>query len=319
MRAGGKNKQGPRNKHCIMLPHSLQHGRWKEGVLVRNFSGRKKKGLSLWERLPHLYEKRPVNVELGAVDGPLGRQVKPLHTSFPVFQHGRGFSNETRDRSSVKNVCAIWQAHGQFLKQAHFYLTSVKSHNTKHFLIQRFAFGVNALLSSSTIKRRPVKLSTPVSLFSLLSFFLRRTAPLCISWGAENVVRLRFACWPTWVLPVDRAKATVPARTRKLCGGIPRSKSESALFFFFFFGDWRKSMRAHNEKHRKKLAWPNEKFSIENCTCWHEQRWPMPMNTGVGGGGGGELVTLHTNLFWKIPQTQAFFQNQCLHFPDFLL
>ena len=25
---------------------------------------------------------------------------------------------------------------------------------------------------------------------------------------------------------------------------------------FFFFGDWRKSMRAHNEKHRKKLAWP---------------------------------------------------------------
>ena len=47
------------------------------------------------------------------------------------------------------------------------------------------------------------------------------------------------------------------ADTQPFCGGIPRSKSESALnFVFFFFGDWRKSMRAHNEKHRKKLAWP---------------------------------------------------------------
>ena len=48
---------------------------------MRNISGRIKKGLSFGERLPHLYEKRPVNVELGAVDGPLGGQVKPLHTS----------------------------------------------------------------------------------------------------------------------------------------------------------------------------------------------------------------------------------------------
>ena len=36
----------------------------------------------------------------------------------------------------------------------------------------------------------------------------------------------------------------------------PGSKSESALIIIIFFGDWRKSMRAHNEKHRKKLAWP---------------------------------------------------------------
>ena len=85
---------------------------------LRNFSGRKK-GLSFWARLPRLYEKRSVNVELGAVNGPLGGQVKPLYTSFPVFQHGRGLLNETGDRRSVKNACAIWQAHGQFLKQAH--------------------------------------------------------------------------------------------------------------------------------------------------------------------------------------------------------
>ena len=70
--------------YLILCSSSLQHGRWrhwKEGVLVRNFSGRKKKVCPSVGRLPHLYEKHPVNVELGAVDGPLGGQVKPLHTS----------------------------------------------------------------------------------------------------------------------------------------------------------------------------------------------------------------------------------------------
>ena len=59
---------------------------------------------------------------------------------------------------------------------------------------KRFAFGVTPcyLLWINTIKRRLVILSTQVCLFSLLSFFLR-SAPLCKSWCAENVARLRFA------------------------------------------------------------------------------------------------------------------------------
>ena len=83
-------------------------------------------------------------------------------------------------------------------------------------------------------KKTGQTIHTRQSLFPPLLFLLR-TAPLCISWGAENVVRLRLACWPTWVLPVDRAKATVPARTRKLCGGIPRLAANRKVHFFFLF------------------------------------------------------------------------------------
>ena len=36
-----------------------------------------------------------------------------------LFQCSRGLSNETPDRRRVKNVCAIQQAHGQFLNQTH--------------------------------------------------------------------------------------------------------------------------------------------------------------------------------------------------------
>ena len=191
----------------------------------------------------------------------------PLHTSFPVFQHSRGFSNETRDRRSVKNVCAIWQAHGQFLKQAHrgrvlLYLTSVISHNTECILImhmcQRFAFGVNALLSSSikTIKRRPVKLSTPVSLFPSSPFFAENCASLHIlgRWKCCSTTLCLF-------LPVDRAKATVLARTRKLCGGIPRlaANRKAHLFFCLFFsviGENQCGRKTRNtEKNLHGLTW----------------------------------------------------------------
>ena len=53
--------------------------------------------------------------------------------------------------------------------------------------------------------------------------------------------------WIEW-----RGRSTVPVRTRKL--GITRRKSERALNFFFCSADRRKSMRAHNEKQRKKTC-----------------------------------------------------------------
>ena len=58
----------------------------------------------------------------------------------------------------------------------------------------------------------------------------------------------------TYVFWIERRRrSTVPVRTRELCVGIPRRKSERALNFFFS-ADWQKSMRAHNEKHRKKTC-----------------------------------------------------------------
>ena len=58
-----------------------------------------------------------------------------------------------------------------------------------------------------------------------------------------------------WIEWRGRSTAQVGGDTQTLCVGIPRIKSERALNFFFS-ADWRKSMRAHNEKHRKKLFWP---------------------------------------------------------------
>ena len=155
----------------------------KRGSLSEKLFCKKKKGLSFWERLPHLYEKRPINVELGAVNGPLGDQVKPLHTSFPVFQHGRGLLNETWDmqkicqkrvcylasawtipQASSQRPCAIWHPSHPTILSAFSYSWLKK----KTVRLQR-----NALLSSSikTVKRRPVIPSTPVGLFSLSSPF----------------------------------------------------------------------------------------------------------------------------------------------------
>ena len=177
-------------------------------------------------------------------------------------------------------MCAIWQAHGQFLRQAHrgrvlLYLTSVISHNTERILImwQRFAFGVNTpcYLLQSSIKRRPVKLPTPVSLFSLLSFFF-----------AENCASLhilgRWKCCSTTLCLLTNlgsSSRSSPDTQTLWWDSTPGSKSESALIFlcFFFFGDWRKSMRAHNEKHRKKLAWPKQKDALRYLPTLYLPDW----------------------------------------------
>ena len=211
MRAGGKNNKAPEINTASFLPHSLQHGRWrhwKEGVFNNSekFFWKKKKGLSFWEMLPHLHEKRPVNVELGAVYGPLGGQVKPFHTPFQ-------FSSTVEDcrtkhgTEDLLKTCVLagkrMDNSSSKLTEAVCYLTSVIScifHNTKRFLIQRFAFGERPAIffEQDYQKKTGQTIHTRQSLFPPLLFFLR-TVPLCKSSGAENVVRLRIARWPTWV------------------------------------------------------------------------------------------------------------------------
>ena len=71
--------------------------------------------------------------------------------------------------------------------------------------------------------------------------------------------------------------------------GTPRRKSERALYLFFvlFSADWRKSMRAHNEKHRKKLAWPKRGLAVRFSAMNHVRvsgsvfRWPRGVSCAL--------------------------------------
>ena len=150
MRAGGKNEQGPRNKHCTILPHSLQHGRWRH--LSEKLFWKKKKVCPFGKGC-RISMKSVLWTSNSGRSRWTTRRPSETFAHFSSFQ----FSSTVEDcrtkhgtlGRSVKNVCAIWQAHGQFLKQTHrgrvlLYLTSVISHNTKRFLIQWFAFGVTS-------------------------------------------------------------------------------------------------------------------------------------------------------------------------------
>ena len=49
--------------------------------------------------------------------------------------------------------------------------------------------------------------------------------------------------------------------------GFHAENRKEHLIFFFFLADWQKSMRAHNEKHGKKLAWPLRNTEKKNCSA----------------------------------------------------
>ena len=189
-----------------------------------------------------------------------------------LFQRGRGLSNETPDRRrhSAKNACAIKQAHGQFLNEAHKGCVLLDVEHVPPAILIVFSYSWSSekkrvrrrvrpcyLLQSQLSKEErsyhPLAVSFPSSFYSerytslqILMRWICCSTALCLR-SLKKL--LTYGFWIEW-----SGRSTVPVRTRQLCVGIPRKKSERALFFFS--ADWRKSMRAHNEKHRKKFAWP---------------------------------------------------------------
>ena len=118
--AGGRKKTNKAPEINTASLHPMFCSMVGEGIEKRESQWEtfleEKKGLSFRARLPRLYEKRSVNTKLGAVDG---HSEAKWNLCTLLFQRGRRLSNETEERRPVKNVCAIWQKHGQFLTPAH--------------------------------------------------------------------------------------------------------------------------------------------------------------------------------------------------------
>ena len=114
----------------------------------------------------------------------------------------------------------------------------------------------------------PLAVSFPSSFYSESCTFL------CKSWCTENIARLPFASshlksrWPTGSGSSGGYGRWYRCGHAKFVLGFNAENRKEHLIFlfcFFFLADWRKSMRAHNEKHRKKLAWPKPMHAPGKC------------------------------------------------------
>ena len=192
-----------------------------------------------------------------------------------LFQRGRGLLNETPDRRRVKNACAVWQAHGQFLHQAHKGCVLLDVSHMPPAILSVFSYSWSSEKKRVRLRVRPCYL-----LQSRLSQEERSYHPLAVSFPSfffyserytSLQILMRWKCCSTTLCPGPLEKlltygfwiewsgrSTVPVRTRKLCVGIPRRKSrERALLFIYFFRLIGKNqcgcITRYTEK--KKLAW----------------------------------------------------------------
>ena len=175
-------------------------------------------------------------------------------------------------------MCAIQQAHGWVLSQIHKGCVFLDVSHMPPAILSVFSYSWSSEKKRVRLRVRPY--------FLLQSRLKRSYHPLTVSFPSSFYSEIytplqfikRWKCCSTTLCPRSlekpltngfwiewRGRSTV--RTRKLCIGIPRRKSERALNFFFFSADWRKPMRAHNEKHRKKLAWPYQHNSAVLVSC----------------------------------------------------
>ena len=234
MRAGGKNKQDPRNKHCIIFP-----SRWW-----------KKEGLSFLAGLPRFYMTNVALTPNWVQTTSLDYLEAKWDLDTLLFRCSRGLSNETPDRRRVKNVCAICAGASTIPLSTSQRLCalgrqSYATGDTKCFLIQliirkeKGSPSGKTLLPSpiTTIKRRVVIPASTGSLFSLLFLFwklhllanldaLKMLLDYPLPDFTSKVVDLRV---------LDRVEGTVDgtgADTQTLCWDSMQKIGKSTNFFF---------------------------------------------------------------------------------------
>ena len=196
-----------------------------------------------------------------------------LHTLLFQCSCYRGLSNETPDRRRVKNACAIWQAHGQFLNQAHKGCVLLDVSHMPPAILSVFSYSGSSelkrvrlrvrsgLLPSliTTIKKRAVIPSTG-SLFSFLFLFWKLHL-LHANLDALKMLLdypLPEVTWKAVDLRVlDRVEGTVAgtgADTQTLCLGFHAENRKEHLIFFRLIGE--NHCRCITRNTEKKLAWP---------------------------------------------------------------
>ena len=185
-----------------------------------------------------------------------------------LFQCSRGLSNETPDRRRVNNVCAIQQAHGQFLNQAHNGCVLLDVSHMPPAILSVFSHSWSSEKKRVRLRVRPGLLSSPITTIK------KETSGHTIHWQSlfsplfilTLQILMRWKCCSTTLCPrslekpqvldrVDGMVDSMGADTQTLCWD---STQKIGRAHNFFSADWRKSMRAHNEKHRKKLSWPKQ-------------------------------------------------------------
>ena len=260
MRAGGKNKQYPRNKYCIIL----QHGQWchkqperkafiSRGSLSETFFW-KERFVFFWQGCLVSTRQRSRERRTGYGLQTTRRPSETLtHSSSSAVEDCRT-KHQTEDVSKAHVLSGKWI----FLEQTHkgrelFDVRHMPRYwafsHTVDFPKRKRGSPSGSVLRSSPIKpverrQQPAIPATSVSLFSFLFFFFWELH-LLASLGALKMqqVLVHWKCCSTTfcrgkaedLQAPDRVEATVPLPTRKLCGGIPRSKSESKAFRVFFF------------------------------------------------------------------------------------
>ena len=159
-------------------------------------------------------------------------------------------TGNTGQKTCQKHVCCLAGA-GQFLNQAHKRCVLLDVSHVPPAIPSVFSYSWSSEKKRVRLRVRPCYLLQsrlskeersyhPLAVYFPSSFYSERYTSLqiLIRWKCCSTTLcprsleklLTYGFWIEW-----SGRSTVPVRTRKLCVGIPRRKSERAHFFVFFF------------------------------------------------------------------------------------